>query len=224
MRRMDDAPAAAGDTMSVALDGATAALVRVALEIPDGPEAALESAMHAARGAGTSAEWLEELVLMAVLFAGFPRALVAARLLRRAAPLYPGGEDATNYDRWKEWLARGEATCRRVYGDNYHKLRDHVMKLHPTLDHWMVVDGYGRTLSRPALDLARRELCAVAMLIEQDVPRQLHSHYRGALNAGATAAQVEAVVALAARCPSVRADRLTAARALWARTRPRPVR
>ncbi|OGT93136.1 MAG: hypothetical protein A2083_04855 [Gemmatimonadetes bacterium GWC2_71_9] len=216
MRGLGDGAAAAGHNVN-ALDVPTAALVRVALEIPDGPEAALAAALRAARAAGVSGAWLDELVLAAVLFAGFPRALVAAGLLRRVYPEpAPGQQDAGVYAQWKEWLARGEATCRIIYGANYDQLRRNVAALHPALDRWILVDGYGRTLSRPALDPVRRELCAIAMLIEQDVPRQLHSHYRGALNVGALRAQVEDVLELAARCPSVRADRLAAARSLWA--------
>ena len=51
---------------------------------------------------------------------------------------------------------------RQVYGDNYAKLRENVKKLHPALDTWMLVEGYGRTLSRTGLDLARREFCVIA--------------------------------------------------------------
>jgi len=56
------------------------------------------------------------------------------------------------------------------------------------------MDGYGRTISRPHLDLRRRELCSIAMLVAQGVPRQLHSHLQGALNAGATPAEIEEVL------------------------------
>ena len=78
----------------------------------------------------------------------------------------------------------------------------------------MIVDGYGKTVSRPGLDLARRELCSVAMLVPQDAPRQLLSHLKGALNAGAATAAVESVVELAAaeRLPEAR---VAVARQLW---------
>ena len=58
----------------------------------------------------------------------------------------------------------------------------------------MVAEGYGKELGRPGLDLVDRELCIVAMLAVQDLPRQLYSHLRGALNAGATEADVEGVL------------------------------
>ena len=37
-----------------------------------------------------------------------------------------------------------------------------IKALHPALDTWMIVDGYGKVLGRPQLDLARRELCVIA--------------------------------------------------------------
>lgn len=196
------------------LDDPTAGLVRVALALPEAEQQQLTELVRAARAAGTPAAWLEELVLAGVLFVGFPRALVAAAALRAVEPSSQESGDAADYDRWKEWLARGEATCRRIYGAQYDNLRRNVAALHPALDLWIVVDGYGRTLSRPALDFTRRELCSIAMLIPQVAPRQLHSHLRGALNVGASPEQVEAVLALAAEAAIPR-DRVEVARTLW---------
>jgi 4-carboxymuconolactone decarboxylase len=71
-----------------------------------------------------------------------------------------------------------------------------VQELHPALDAWMIAEGYGRTLARPGLDLLRRELCIVAQAGVLETPRQLHSHLRGSLNAGASFEQVEAVLAI----------------------------
>jgi 4-carboxymuconolactone decarboxylase len=59
------------------------------------------------------------------------------------------------------------------------------------MERWMVVEGYGKVLGRPQLDLPTRELCIVALLAVLGMPRQLHSHLRGALNAGATLEEVE---------------------------------
>jgi len=197
------------------LDAATAALVRVAAAIPDADEATLEAVIRAAVGAGVEPGWLDELVLAGVLFAGFPRGLVYAAALRKIAPHRAEAGDATDYANWQDWARRGEATCRTIYGPNYEKLRENVLKLHPVLDAWIVVDGYGRILSRPAMDLRRRELCSVAMLVPEDTPRQLHSHLRGALNAGATKEEVGAVIELVAAEPHVRPERVAASHRLW---------
>ena len=92
------------------------------------------------------------------------------------------------------WTDRGESTCATVYGPFYDRLRVNIRDLHPALDRWMIVEGYGKVLGRPMLDLARRELCIVATcaVVKQD--RQLHSHLHGALHAGASAAAVSAVL------------------------------
>jgi 4-carboxymuconolactone decarboxylase len=197
------------------LDGPTRALVRVAAASAVVPEAALVSLVRESVAEGTPVVWLDELVLAVVLFAGFPRGLVLAHALRKVAPFAGEAGDAGDYAQWPAWEARGIETCRRIYGPNYEKLRENVRRLHPALDAWIVMDGYGRTLSRPQLDLVRREFCSVAMLVAQDAPRQLHSHLRGALNAGATIPQVDEVLRIASACAGVPSERLAAAQGLW---------
>jgi len=116
-----------------------------------------------------------------------------------------------------EWRTRGEATCRTVYGRNYAKLRTNIRGLHQALDEWMIVEGYGKVLSRAGLDLVRRELCIVAACAAASQARQLHSHLLGALNAGATAGQLDA--ALVALVGVVGDADLEHARSLWDRVR-----
>jgi len=183
--------------------------------------------------------WIEELVLQTYLFAGFPRALNAAREWRRAGgrteerggvpesgakptsgaqaisavPAIDGA--AEGYADVYEWRTRGEATCATVYGQNYEKLRTNIRALHPTLDEWMIVEGYGKVLSRPGLDLARRELCVVAACAAAGQARQLQSHLHGALNAGAGPEGVSA--ALEALDGVVGEPELKRARRLWER-------
>ena len=181
------------------MDGETRGLLRAALGIFDTPEAVLEERMRNARAGGTPAIWLEELILESVLFVGYPRAMVAAGVFRRIEPEHAEGGEPSQYEGWREWLARGEATCRVIYQQHYDRLRHNVRALHPALDTWMMVDGYGKTLSRPGLDLPRRELCAVAMLLPQDAPRQLLAHLKGAVNTGAAPDAVDSLMALAAR-------------------------
>jgi 4-carboxymuconolactone decarboxylase len=197
------------------LDEATRGLIKVAAALDDASEAALAALMEEAKGAGAKAEWLEELVLSAVLFAGFPKALVAAAALRLVQPLRADMSDASDYDNWQAWRDRGEATCRRIYGSGYEKLLRNVRALNPALEAWIVTDGYGRTIGRPGLDLKRRELCAIAMLVPQGVPRQLHSHLRGALNAGASEAEVDETLDLTAHASTMHPQRVKAARVLW---------
>jgi 4-carboxymuconolactone decarboxylase len=206
--------AGAGSIVTTVLDAATRGLVRVALGLPSASETQLGDWMRAALYDGTPAIWLEELLLSSVLYVGFPRALVAAAVFRRLEPDHASGGEISQYEQWREWLARGEDTCRVIYGKHYEQLRRNVQALHPALDLWMLVDGYGKTLSRPGLDLMRRELCSVAMLIPENTPRQLLSHLRGALNAGASVAQVDAVLEIAGTL-NVGEGRLEIARGLW---------
>jgi 4-carboxymuconolactone decarboxylase len=183
---------AAVDTVSVdaALDEETRTLVRLAGIIAAGTEPHLREALARA-AAVCRPEWVEEVVLQSYLFAGFPRALNAAREWRRAsgrpAPSEDAGEDFANASQWRR---NGEATCATVYGPFYERLRHNIRQLHPALDAWMIVDGYGKVLSRPALDLRRRELCVVAACALARQDRQLHSHLHGALHAGASPAEV----------------------------------
>ena len=181
-----------------ALDAPTRTLVRLAAVVAVGDEPAVREAM-----AGAAREvpptWVEELVLQSYLFAGFPRALNAAREWRRASGRRaPEADEGVDFERADTWRARGEVTCATVYGPFYEKLRVNIRELHPALDAWMVVEGYGKVLGRPALDLLRRELCIVATCAVARQDRQLHSHLHGALHAGGTPEQVRATLAVVA--------------------------
>jgi 4-carboxymuconolactone decarboxylase len=105
--------------------------------------------------------------------------------------------------------------CAVVYGKYYEKLRHNIHQLHPALDDWMVVEGYGKILSRPGLELRLRELCIVASCVAAGQDRQLHSHLHGALNTESTPAELAAV--LSALSGVVPAEHLERARLLLAR-------
>ncbi len=202
------------------LDDPTRALIRLSAVITAGSELEVRAALAASQGAATPDTWIEELILQSYLFAGFPRALNAAREWRKsqgegAAPRSPNIDDLPpTLDAWRE---RGEATCATIYGRFYEKLRANITALHPALDDWMIVDGYGKVLGRPGLDLARRELCIVAACVAAGQDRQLHSHLHGALHAGAAMDVV--TEALSALYGVVDAGYAGSARMLWARVR-----
>jgi 4-carboxymuconolactone decarboxylase len=138
---------------------------------------------------------VEEIILQSYLFAGFPRALNAARAWRTVSErLAPATDDEASAEDLALWRARGEETCAIVYGDSYEKLRRNIRDLHPALDEWMIVDGYGKVLGRPGVDLKTRELCVVAACAVSGQQRQLHSHLHGAINAGASTSDLAAVL------------------------------
>ena len=195
------------------IDPETANLVRLAAVITAGTETDLRREMP--RAAETvRAVWVEELLLQSYLFSGFPRALNAMREWRRASgSAAPADDEGMHHENARDWAARGEETCSIVYGSMYEGLRKNIRGLHPALDSWMIVEGYGKVLSRPGLDLVRRELCIVAACAAAGQMRQLHSHLHGALNAGAQAGQVDG--ALEAIQDLVSRDMMTSARQLW---------
>ena len=186
----------------VVLDEPTRALVRLAAALAAGGEAEVREALQLAHER-VAHEWVEELILQTYLFAGFPRALNGMRQWRRLASVPAAGDAAVPDAR-----AAGEATCARVYGSMYDKLRTNIRDLHPLLDEWMIVEGYGKVLSRPALDLARRELCIVAACAASAQDRQLQSHLHGARNAGASDRAIRATIeSLAGVIPDALRDR-----------------
>lgn len=179
---------------AVTLDEETRVLVRVAAVITGGTEPQVRQALTQAASA-CRLEWVEEVILQSYLFSGFPRALNAAREWRRISGREPpGADEGENFDNAPRWRSEGEATCATVYGRFYERLRHNIRELHPALDAWMIVEGYGKVLSRPALDLCRRELCIVGACALARQDRQLHSHLYGALHAGASPAQVTASI------------------------------
>jgi 4-carboxymuconolactone decarboxylase len=196
------------------LDEATIKLVRLAAVLAGGSEAQIRSALSGAM-VGVDPVWVEEVILQTYLFAGFPRALNAAREWRRLSGRpAPESDDDSTFEA-SQLTERGEATCAKVYGRFYEPLRHNIKALHPALDAWMVTEGYGKVLGRPQLDLARRELCVVAACAIARQDRQLHSHLHGALHAGASPAHVDA--ALLAIADLLAPDDVKRYVGLWAR-------
>jgi 4-carboxymuconolactone decarboxylase len=188
------------------MDEGLRALIRLSAALAAGESAAFRGAMaDAAARADPLA--VEETLLQSYLFLGYPAALRALgewRALTGRAALPARRDEA-------EWERRGAATCAAVYGGQYPRLRDNIAALHADMERWMIVEGYGKVLSRPGLDLAARELCIVALLAPQDAAPQLYSHLRGALNAGAAAEDVaEAVRIIDPLLPAGRRQQLQA--------------
>jgi 4-carboxymuconolactone decarboxylase len=193
----------------VRLDGAREALVALSAALATRDAETVAAAVRRAVRE-TAPDAAEEVLLQSHLFVGFPDALTALAMWREASgrPAPPPLDEEC-----ERWIGRGERVCAEVYGANYPRLRANVAGVHPEMDRWMVEGGYGRVIGRPGLDLATRELCILALLAVWNTPRQLHSHLRGALNAGAGVEEVDAAVEVACGfVDAVAADRV---RALW---------
>lgn len=206
----------ASSSDSFTFDPATRALVRLAARIAGGTEEAVREGLGETSRAATPERWVEEVILQSYLFCGFPRTLNAAREWRRLqGPGVGRGTEAAEVA--GAFQVAGEATCATVYGVFYEKLRHNIAGLHPELDQWMIVEGYGKVLSRPGLDLGRRELCIVAACVASGQDRQLHSHLHGARNVGVADAVIGASIdGLDGVVEPANQQR---ARALWAKVR-----
>ena len=137
------------------------------------------------------------MLLQSYLFLGYPKALEGIKLFREVV-----GWD-TNLTRinfkfryWSDWKIRGGVLCQKVYGKNFDKLVQRIGEISPELSEWMIVEGYGKVLSRGVLSGAMRELCTVAALTVTSDINQLHSHMRGAHNLGATRENIRETINL----------------------------
>jgi 4-carboxymuconolactone decarboxylase len=188
---------------------ADSVLVDVAVALGSGDASSLEDALRAALASATRVQ-VDEVLLQSYLFIGFPRVLNAFRIWREVAPdtqrAAAAGDDA-------EWEKRGSEIFAQVYGTQHDRVLRSAESLHPDLARWMLVEGYGKVLGRPALQLQTRELCIVALLAAQEAMPQLYSHLRGALNAGAVVEDVEETLTRALARESE--TRRTRARDAW---------
>jgi L-asparaginase II/alkylhydroperoxidase/carboxymuconolactone decarboxylase family protein YurZ len=161
------------------------AVVRLGAAAASGDFERLVSALDLA--GDLASDDIEELLLQTYLFAGFPRTINAFFTWQGWASRdgRERGERRIEASSAETLRARGEALCRRVYGDNYEPLRIRLERLHPEIAEWTLVEGYGKVLGRPGSpgpDL--RELAAVGALIALDAGRQLAAHLQGALHVG----------------------------------------
>lgn len=172
---------------------ATRALVVLSATIAHGQRDELEIALAEAGQRATPAQ-VEEAILQSYLFAGYPAALQA---IGRWREMKGGAAPAASPSDWEAWRTRGAEVFAAVYGAQAERLLENVRTLQPDLAEWMLVEGYGKVLGRPGLELSVRELCIVALLVPQDAPQQLYSHVRGALRVGNSVEDVEETLRVA---------------------------
>lgn len=155
-------------------------------------ETQLQEELRFALESGISVTIIREVLLQTYLFAGYAAAINAFIVLNRVVPgnseylREAGGSPEI-------WRKRGEALCKLIYGDHYSKLMEHMRQLHPDLADWIILEGYGKVLSRPFLSPRIRELLIVAMTAVLEVERQFQSHVRGSIHAGATPDELRSV-------------------------------
>jgi 4-carboxymuconolactone decarboxylase len=135
---------------------------------------------------------LYEVFLQTYLFVGFPAALESIRALAKVFG-FPESEITSEEEiigAYPTYLENGTALYKKVYAANAERVREEMLRLSPELAGWALIEGYGKTLSRPGLDTKTRELCIVASLTQLGWERQLYSHILGAKNVGADSSDI----------------------------------
>jgi alkylhydroperoxidase/carboxymuconolactone decarboxylase family protein YurZ len=185
-------------------------LVRIAAAAAAGRTDALDAGCREAASAGIPPHDLQEALLQVFLFAGYPRAIVAFETLAHVIGTHPPLLELKP----PEVEARGRALFGRIYAGDAERVLGRLQQLHPDFARFVIRDAYGLVLARPFLPLPERELMAVAMLGVLGLPNQLRAHVRGALRAGAAAAQVRVAIDAVEGLGDLAAAREAAAREL----------
>lgn len=192
---------AAEDVANVVSEEISLAMFSGLIAFADNP--ALKWGISEIDGQGIAPSKLHEIILQSYLFCGFPRMLEALFCLVEIVPperyLDSCGSDPSDSLAYtSEEAARfesdGRSLIRRIYADKYERLQEAVWKMSPEVFRLMLIEGYGKTLSRPKLDVITRELAVVASLTVDGRVRQLQAHLRGALNVGATVGQLQSTL------------------------------
>ncbi len=171
-------------------------LARLSATLVHGAEDDVRVAIHRALDTRISVEMIREVIFTSYLFDGYPTALEGFRQLALIAgpPESPPADVNYNAESIANWRNRGEKLCRLIYGNQFDNLTGMVEQLAPELADAMLVEGYGKVLSRDRLDPKLRELIVVAILASKNRPRQLLSHCLGALRLGATEEELRQIL------------------------------
>lgn len=151
-----------------------------------------------------------EAMLQTYLFAGFPIGLEALAVLHdicRERSLTPATLNIEPYDT-QLFTSRGDDLCSRVYGSVYEKMMKRFTEISPEITTWTIVEGYGKTLSRPGLHGVARECAIVCILATLGRKTQLYSHVRGARNLQATSSDLQICADVILECAGAAAFEL----------------
>lgn len=136
-----------------------------------------------------------EIILQCYLFFGYAQAIEACKsfsiVLTEKGIAQETVRDWAGFEKWKE---RGEKLCNKIYAPNYDRLVRNMADVSPELAAWMVVEGYGKVLSRPGPTELEREIASIVFLALSGHPVQLYSHVRGAKNLGVARTEIVSVI------------------------------
>jgi alkylhydroperoxidase/carboxymuconolactone decarboxylase family protein YurZ len=130
----------------------------------------LEESLKLGKRYDISRDIFYEAVLQSYLFIGFPRMLNAAFVLDNIFPNEKNGSECKDLseENFIEWNKRGEELYKKVYKDKSELLKDRVVSIAPEIYKWMIIEGYGKVLSRNILDIKTRELSIIALLMMEN--------------------------------------------------------
>ena len=139
-----------------------------------------------------SSKKIYEALLQNYLFAGYPSALESLKIFKEYFPKINrnNAEDFNLY----HFRKNGEQNCRKIYGDKFEKLISNINSFSPEMSNWLVLEGYGKVLSRKNLSLLEREYCIISVLTALQFEEQLYSHINGAFRLGAKENNVREII------------------------------
>lgn len=167
-------------------------LIKIQACLWPGDHAVLEACLQACRDHGVGRDQVEELLLQAVLFCGFPRVVNAFRVLQDSWPTKaaPSGGGLPESERRQAGIDLFKA----IYGDNADDVQAMLRSYHGELHDFVLDTAYGRILSRPGLEPRLRELVATGVLALTGQVPQMLAHGRGARKFGATDEQLREAI------------------------------
>lgn len=131
-----------------------------------------------------------EALLQNYLFCGFPNALFFLKRFQHLTNFKPK-KYKSDFNQLKE---KGIKTSKKIYGNKLPKLISNVKKFSPELSEWLIIEGYGKVISRPTLSIKEREACIISVLSVQMFEEQLKSHLFGGLKNGLTPKMIERLI------------------------------
>jgi alkylhydroperoxidase/carboxymuconolactone decarboxylase family protein YurZ len=126
-------------------------------------------------------EEVYEAILQIHLFAGYPASIEGLNALYSIYGPIDKSREEFNLEIFEQ---RGTLLCKEIYTTVFDKMMSRMTIISPDLARWMILDGYGKTLSRPCLDIQYRELINLVILALGQWRHQFISHLRGSLNIG----------------------------------------
>ncbi len=184
------------------MDGKDRMLVEISIASSLGLQDKLSEAIKKALKQGIEATMINEVILQSFLFSGFPRAINALHTMKETLieldPNYRGEFCFIEHenDVMEGYAERGRKLFEFIYQDNANLVIEKIASTHPQFIEWILTDAYGKVFSRPFCPLILKELCVIAQIIVLNLPRQLSSHLKGALRAGAVPDDIEQVLSI----------------------------